>query len=579
MVVAGAKFQANFAVDPANARKRSVVVETAPVDASMGTTLEVDMAAAKNLPVGADGSRDFTAVADLSPSASRDSASYHYEGHARVHQPRRHSHDDHHGYHHFDYERYEETPSTSWRGTKSTSTFSIDVDAASYTNVRRYIQDGQLPPAQAVRIEEMINYFDYAYPDPPKDGPFGVYAELGPCPWDEESRLLQIGLNASRVDDSNIPARNLVFLVDVSGSMHGSDRLPLLQQALMMLTAQLRAEDTIAIVAYAGSTGVVLPPTRGDRHSVILEAVARLQAGGGTNGAGGIREAYELARSSFRKGGVNRVILGTDGDFNVGISDPEGLEALIEGERKSGIELSVLGFGRGNLDDAALERLADHGNGNYHYIDGRGEARKVLVEEANANLVTVAKDVKLRVNFDPDWVDAYRLIGYANRQLETEDFEDDTKDAGEMGAGHSVTALYELRLSPDPNSSDAGASRKKRRRAKASRTLATIDVRYKAPGAAKSKLRHFTVPSPATAKGGIGTERFRLAAAVATFGLMLRREIPGSDRHPKDLIGILPQRAASKADERISELGNLFVTYAERWRRHWPDRRWGEDWD
>ncbi|HRF41540.1 MAG TPA: VWA domain-containing protein, partial [Saprospiraceae bacterium] len=324
------------------------------------------------------------------------------------------------------------------------STFSIDVDAASYSNMRRFLKNGQMPPADAVRIEEMINYFDYQYPQPTGEHPFEVVAEMSECPWQPEHRLLHIGLKGREIATDKLPPSNLVFLIDVSGSMDSPNKLPLLQSAFRLLVNQLRPQDKVAMVVYAGAAGLVLEPTDGNDKQKILEALQRLQAGGSTAGGAGIRLAYDVARQHFVKGGNNRVILATDGDFNVGASSDADMVRLIEEERKSGVFLTVLGFGMGNYKDNKMQQLSNAGNGNHAYIDDIDEAKKVLVEEFGGTLFTIAKDVKIQIEFNPAQVAGYRLIGYENRLLNKEDFNDDKKDAGELGAGHTVTALYEI---------------------------------------------------------------------------------------------------------------------------------------
>jgi len=324
------------------------------------------------------------------------------------------------------------------------STFSVDVDTASYANVRRFLVDGELPPAGAVRTEELINYFRFAYPQPSGNVPFSITTELAECPWNPKHRLALIGLQGRSLKERDPSPRNLVFLLDVSGSMMPSDKLPLVKAAMRMLTDVLTERDRVAIVVYAGASGLVLPSTAGDQKERIQEALEKLEAGGSTNGAQGIQLAYQVARRNFIRGGVNRVVLATDGDFNVGVTNQSDLVSLIERERESGIFLSVLGVGTGNLKDSTMEKLADKGNGNYAYLDSLHEARKVLVREAGGTLETIAKDVKIQVEFNPRQVAGYRLIGYENRMLNHQDFNDDKKDAGEIGAGHSVTALYEI---------------------------------------------------------------------------------------------------------------------------------------
>ncbi len=324
------------------------------------------------------------------------------------------------------------------------STFSIDVDRASYSNIRRFINDGQLPPEDAVRIEEMINYFTYDYPAPTSDHPFSVTAEMSVAPWNSLHKLVRIGIQGRKIDTEDLPPTNLVFLIDVSGSMQSANKLPLLKSSFRMLVGELRPEDRVALVVYAGAAGLVLPSTPGDSKDEILEAIEALEAGGSTAGGEGIKLAYEVARENYIEGGNNRVILATDGDFNVGASSDAEMVRLIEEMREDGTFLTVLGFGTGNIKDSKMEKLADHGNGNFAYIDNLMEARKVLVTEMGGTLLTIAKDVKIQVEFNPARVQAYRLIGYENRALRDEEFNDDTKDAGELGAGHSVTALYEV---------------------------------------------------------------------------------------------------------------------------------------
>jgi Ca-activated chloride channel family protein len=408
------------------------------------------------------------------------------------------------------------------------STFSIDVDTASYSNVRRFLRDGQRPPIDAVRIEELINYFRYDYAQPDASAPFAVSTEVASAPWKQGHRLVRIGLRARDIAQADVPARNLVFLIDVSGSMQTPDKLPLLKRGLAMLIRQLRTQDRLAMVVYAGASGLVLPPTRGNEQDRMLEALAALEAGGSTNGAAGIELAYQVAAQQFVRGGVNRVILATDGDFNVGVTSEGELTRLIEEKRKSGVFLTVLGFGTGNLKDATMEALADKGNGHYAYIDSIEEARKVLVREAGSTLVTLAKDVKLQIEWNPARVASYRLIGYENRVLRDRDFNDDTKDAGEIGAGHTVTALYEVvpkgdfaapppEVDPLKYQSERGLSN-----AAASSELLTVKLRYKRPDADRSVLFSHVVRD-----GGATIEQasadFRWAAAVAGFGMLLRQ--------------------------------------------------------
>ncbi len=403
------------------------------------------------------------------------------------------------------------------------STFSIDVDTASYANVRRFLTDGGLPPPGAVRIEELVNYFRFDYPQPSDQAPFSITTELTASPWNPRHKLALIGLQGREIKDREPSPRNLVFLIDVSGSMMPSDKLPLVRTAMRMLTDVLSERDRVAIVVYAGASGLVLPSTSGDQKERIHQALARLEAGGSTNGASGIRLAYQVARSNFLPGGVNRVVLATDGDFNVGVTNQSELVRLIEQERESGIFLSVLGVGTGNLKDSTMERLADKGNGNYSYLDTLHEARKVLVREAGGTLDTIAKDVKIQVEFNPRGVAAYRLIGYENRLLRNEDFNDDKKDAGEIGAGHSVTALYEIvpvGVEVDgPTVDPLKYQRETRRtRAAASGELLTVKVRYKAPDGDTSLLLSRVLTNRASGM----TPNIGFASSVAEFGMLLR---------------------------------------------------------
>ena len=405
------------------------------------------------------------------------------------------------------------------------STFSIDVDTASYANVRRFLTQGQLPPKDAVRIEELVNYFRYDYPEPKGAAPFSVTTELAPCPWRPEHRLALIGLRGRSLEEKALPPRRLTFLLDVSGSMESPDKLPLLKQALALLVEGLREQDQVAIVVYAGQSGLVLPPTSGERKAEIRAALAALEAGGSTAGGAGIELAYRVAAEMYRPGAINRVLLATDGDFNVGVTSVGELSRLIEEKRKSGVFLSVLGFGQGNLKDATMEMLADRGNGNYSYIDSEAEAKKVLVSEAGATLVTIAKDVKIQVEWNPRRVAGYRLVGYENRLLRAEDFDDDRKDAGEIGAGHTVTALYEVVPAGLPLDAKGAGPLKYQQppalsSAATSDELLTLKLRYKEPEGDVSRLLTSTVAS--SQETARGSERLRFAAAVAAFGLLLR---------------------------------------------------------
>jgi len=404
------------------------------------------------------------------------------------------------------------------------STFSIDVDTASYTNVRRFLNNGQLPPADAVRIEELINYFSYRYPQPRNGEPFSFTTELTDSPWKAGNKLLLVGLQGVNIATEKLPPANLVFLVDVSGSMDEPNKLPLLVKSFKLLVGQLRARDRVAIVVYAGRAGLVLPSTSGDQKDTILAALESLQAGGSTAGGEGIQLAYRVARENFIKGGNNRVILATDGDFNVGASSDAEMERLIEEKRKDGVFLSVLGYGMGNYKDSRMQKLADRGNGNYAYIDNLLEARKVLVSQFGGTLLTIAKDVKLQVEFNPARVKSYRLIGYEKRMLRAEDFSDDTKDAGELGSGHTVTALYEI--VPADGTTATGQeltyqTTQVKENAQGSAELATIRFRYKKPDGDVSKELVRKIPATAVSIGK-ASENIRFAAAVAEWGMLLR---------------------------------------------------------
>lgn len=405
------------------------------------------------------------------------------------------------------------------------STFSIDVDRASYSNVRRFLNQHSLPQADAVRIEEMINYFSYKYPQPKTDDPFSITTEYTECPWNKKHSLIHIGLQGMEVKLDNLPANNLTFLIDVSGSMGSEDKLPLLKSGLRLLIEQMRSEDKISLVVYAGAAGVVLPPTSGDHKDRILDALDKLQSGGSTAGGEGIMLAYKTARENYNAKGNNRIILATDGDFNVGISSDGELTRLIEKEREDGIFLSVLGFGTGNYQDGKMEQLADKGNGNYAYIDNILEAKKVLVKEMGGTLLTIAKDVKLQIEFNPAKVKAYRLVGYENRLLNKEDFNDDKKDAGELGSGHTVTAIYEIIPAGSEElvaSTDALKYQEtKPNSASTSSEVMTIKFRYKEPKEKTSKLMTHIVSDQKNAFDNT-SENCRFSVAVAEFGMLLR---------------------------------------------------------
>ncbi len=407
------------------------------------------------------------------------------------------------------------------------STFSIDVDAASYTNVRRFLTDGQRPPPDAVRIEEFLNYFRYDYPEPRGAAPFSVTTDLAEAPWAPEHRLLRIGIKGRSLRTAAVPPSNLVFLLDVSGSMMPPNKLPLVKQAFRLLVHELRPEDRVAIVVYAGAAGLVLPSTPGSDKPTILAALDRLEAGGSTAGGAGLQLAYDIARQHYARDVNNRVILATDGDFNVGESSDAAMVRLIEERRDQGIFLTVLGFGTGNLKDSRMEQIADKGNGHYAYVDNLTEARQVFVREFAGTLVTIAKDVKIQVEFNPARVAAYRLVGYENRALRTEDFADDKKDAGELGAGHTVTALYELvpvgvSMAGTGHDLDSLTYQQVSLRAVARSTdeWATVQLRYKPPTGTMSRL----LRQPVRVRGSLAapTGDFRFATAVAGFGLVLR---------------------------------------------------------
>jgi Ca-activated chloride channel family protein len=405
------------------------------------------------------------------------------------------------------------------------STFSIDVDTGSYANVRRMLAHGQVPPPDAVRVEEMINYFSYHYALPTDDRPFAVHTALAPAPWNADRVLLRVALKGADIAKQNLPPANLVFLVDVSGSMNSQDKLPLLQASLKLLVQQLRKQDRISLVTYAGNTAVVLSGSSGSEKEKILNAIDRLQAGGSTAGAAGIDLAYQQAREYFIKGGINRILLATDGDFNVGVTDFDQLKKMIEEKRKSGVSFTTLGFGTGNYNDQLMEQLADAGNGAYSYIDSLMEGKKVLVNEMSSTLATIAKDVKIQIEFNPAFVSEYRLIGYENRMLKREDFNNDKIDAGEIGAGHTVTALYELTLAGRKGTLEPLRYQQEKAAPVSVATsgeLAFVKLRYKRPDGDKSILVEYPVSSTVLNSASEADSDFRLAAAVAGFGQLLR---------------------------------------------------------
>ncbi|MEZ2248662.1 von Willebrand factor type A domain-containing protein [Microcoleus sp.] len=431
----------------------------------------------------------------------------------------------------FDREGYNRIYENSYQRASNNplSTFGIDVDTASYSNVRRFINSGVMPPKDAVRLEELINYFPYDYPQPKGDRPFSINTEVANAPWNPQHKLVHIGLQGKSISTKDLPPNNLVFLIDVSGSMDSPDKLPLLKASLKYLVSELRAKDSVTIVVYAGAAGLVLPPTPGNQKEKILDSLDKLQAGGSTAGGAGIQLAYKVAKENFIKPGNNRVILATDGDFNIGTSSDGELVRLIEEKREQGVFLSVLGFGTGNLQDAKMEQLADKGNGNYAYIDSLLEAKKVLVTQMGGTLFTIAKDVKIQVEFNPAKVQAYRLVGYENRVLQNQDFNDDKKDAGELGAGHSVTAIYEiipvgvasdvklpevdpLKYQPNPATTSAASQTDE---------LMQVKFRYKKPNETVSQLiTQSVIDKPVKLENT--SANFRFAAAVAAFGMVLR---------------------------------------------------------
>lgn len=447
-------------------------------------------------------------------------------------------------------EGYDEVQENTFLTAKENplSTFSIDVDTASYANVRRFLQDDQLPPAGAIRTEELINYFTYNYVKPKEGSPFSVNLEVSRAPWDAKRELVRIGLKGRELPKEDRTTANLVFLIDVSGSMEDANKLPLLKKSLKVLVENLSPKDQVAIVVYAGSSGLVLPSTEGSDKRRVLQALDRLEAGGSTNGGDGIRLAYKTARENFLKDGNNRVILCTDGDFNVGTTSQEELTKLIERERTSGIFLSVLGFGAGNLKDSTMEKLADKGNGNYAYIDSFSEGRKVLVEQMSGTLFTIAKDVKIQVEFNPARVAGYRLIGYENRLMAREDFNNDKKDAGEIGAGHTVTALYEIipagELLPDQSTVDPLKYQKVEPKPEptieaTSNELLTVKLRYKAPDGDKSQLLEVPFPAEHIPTFEESSADFQFAAAVAAFGMKLRGSPAAGEIKWSDIQGIV----------------------------------------
>ncbi len=452
----------------------------------------------------------------------------------------------------FNTEEYSKINDNEFKETSKNalSTFSIDVDRASYSNVRRFINQGSLPPADAVRIEELINYFSYNYPQPTGEDPFSITTEYADCPWNKNHKLIHIGLQGKEVKTINLPANNLVFLLDVSGSMESPDKLPLLKAGLRLLIEQMRPQDRVAIVVYAGAAGVVLPSTSGSDKEKIIEALEQLQAGGSTAGGEGIILAYKIAKENFLKGGNNRIVLATDGDFNIGASSDGEMVRLIEEKREQGVFLTVLGFGTGNVKDSKMEQLADKGNGNYSYIDNILEAKKVLVKEMGGTMLTIAKDVKIQIEFNPTFVKAYRLVGYENRVLANEDFNDDKKDAGELGSGHTVTAMYEI--IPAGSTEDvSGVDPLKYQETKpvtqgSGNELMTIKFRYKAPDENTSKLITHVVLDKKTNSNSV-SENCRFSCSVAEFGMLLRDSKFKGDANFKEVLTLA--KASKGKDE------------------------------
>ena len=403
------------------------------------------------------------------------------------------------------------------------STFSIDVDTGAYANVRRFLNQGQMPRQDAVRVEELINYFDYDYPTPDNSTqPFLANTEMAPSPWNENAHLLHIGIKGFEKDASERPAANLVFLLDVSGSMNSPDKIGLLKSSLKLLSKQMNHNDKVSIVVYAGAAGVVLEPTAGDNHAKIAQALDKLQAGGSTNGAAGIHLAYQLAEQNLIKDGINRILIATDGDFNVGTTNFEALKELVEKKRKNGVSLTTLGFGTGNYNDHLMEQLADVGNGNHAYIDTIKEANKVLVNQINSTLMTIAKDVKIQIEFNPDTVKEYRLIGYENRKLKTEDFDNDKIDAGEIGAGHTVTAIYEVVLQGQKGWLGESRYQQNNKKSGYSNELAFLKMRYKQPDSDTSQLLQWPIKRDLIQPMNNASESFKFATSVAAFGQLLR---------------------------------------------------------
>lgn len=459
-----------------------------------------------------------------------------------------------------EYESFIENPFEN-SASNSLSTFSIDVDNASYTNIRKFINNGQTVPKDAVRIEEMMNFFKYSYAQPSNDNPFSINTEYGDCPWNANHKLVKIGLQGKEIASDNLPNSNFVFLIDVSGSMSGDNRLPLVIESLKILTKQLRKEDKISIVVYAGAAGLVLPATSGNDKEKIVAALENLQAGGSTAGGAGIKLAYKIAEENFIKDGNNRVIIATDGDFNVGASSDSDMISLIEEKRKSNVFLTCLGYGMGNYKDSKLEKLADKGNGNYAYIDNMQEANRFLAKEFKGSMFAIAKDVKIQIEFNPKHVKNYRLIGYENRKLRNEDFTNDAIDAGELGSGHTVTALYEIipvgvKSDFSTEAIDLKYSDTKPNSDIVSNELATIKFRYKKPDGDKSIEMSHTIENNIVSLDNCN-EDFKFCAAVAWFGLKLRDSKLVSNKNKKDILELAKKSKHKDIDGYRSEFIRL----------------------
>lgn len=466
-------------------------------------------------------------------------------------------------------ESYKKMPVNDFMTVKSTpvSTMSVDVDKASYTNIRRFIDARQKPPVDAVRIEEMINYFDYNYPQPTGNDPVAMETQLTVCPWQKDHLLLHIGLQAKTINIDDLPASNLVFLIDVSGSMMEANKLPLLQESLKLLVDKLREKDKVSIVVYAGNAGLVLPPTAGSNKEIIKQAIDGLRGGGSTAGGAGIKLAYKVAVDNFIKGGNNRVLLCTDGDFNVGVSSDNELETLIVKERESGVFLTCLGFGMGNYKDSKMEMLADKGNGNYNYIDNLNEGKKTLVSEFGGTIFTLAKDVKCQIEFNPTLVAGYRLIGYENRLLNTEDFKDDKKDAGDMGSGHTVTVLYEIIPANKKGEDVRPTDNLKYQNAQFTASsynneLGTLKLRYKQPADSVSREMSHIV------RGNVlsfeqASENMGFSAAVAMFGMMLKNDQYKGNTGYEAILNIARANKGKDANKYRAEFIGLVKAQAE----------------